>query len=190
MEFKKIIIILTVTIIAIFGLMSGVSYAWYAYSNAETNINGTTIKETPTVIFTQTEFISSTTTMPIYDEDRYTYANKNSFNITFNENLKKYQIGLEIMLTNINMASELKISNYKYELVQNNKVVAKGDFSTLGDSASLIVLPTTIIKPTTYPETYNYELYIWLSEDNTDQNYLMNKGFNAKIKVNSALKRK
>lgn len=190
MEFKKIIIILTVTIIAIFGLMSGVSYAWYAYSNAETNINGTTIKETPTVIFTQTEFISSTTTMPIYDEDRYTYANKNSFNITFNENLKKYQIGLEIMLTNINMASELKIPNYKYELVQNNKVVAKGDFSTLGDSASLIVLPTTIIKPTTYPETYNYELYIWLNEDNTDQNYLMNKGFNAKIKVNSALKRK
>mgnify|MGYP001079424158 FL=1 len=94
------------------------------------------------------------------------------------------------MLTNINMASELKIPNYKYELVQNNKVVAKGDFSTLGDSASLIVLPTTIIKPTTYPETYNYELYIWLSEDNTDQNYLMNKGFNAKIKVNSALKRK
>ena len=101
--------------------MFGVSYGWYAYSNAESKISGTTIKEVPTVIFAQTEYISSSQTMPIYDNDRYNYANKNSFTITINENLKDYQIGIEISLINISMASELKIPNYKYELIQNFK---------------------------------------------------------------------
>ena len=41
----------------------------------------------------------------------------------------------------------------------------------------------------TYPTTYNYELYIWLSDDNTNQNELMNKLFRAKININSATKK-
>ena len=48
----------------------------------------------------------------------------------------------------------------------------------------------TIIEPSNYPQTYNYELYIWLKEDGTNQNNLMNKGFSAKINVSSALKKK
>ena len=71
MEFKKMIIILTITITIIFGITLGISYGWYAYQNAESNVIGSTINEKPTVIFAQTEYIESTTTTPIYDEDRY-----------------------------------------------------------------------------------------------------------------------
>ena len=189
MEFKKVIIILTITITVIIGLMFGVSYGWYAYSNAESDVIGTTIKEKPTVIFTQTEYIKTNQTMPIYDEDRYTYANKNSFNVTIGENLSKYEVGIEILLTNIKISDELKIENYKYELLENKKVISSGNFSNIGENTSIKLMPITIMTPSTYPYTYSYELYIWLSEDETNQNDLMNKEFGAKIDINSAIKK-
>ena len=72
------IILLSVTVSIMLGVLLGVSYGWYAYSNAESTINASTLGEVPTVVFAQTEYISSTQIMPIYDEDRYRYANKNS----------------------------------------------------------------------------------------------------------------
>lgn len=189
MEFKKMIILLSITISIMFGVLLGISYGWYAYSNAESNVKANTIKEIPTVVFSQTEYITSTQNMPIYDEDRYKYANKNSFTVTIGENLKQYQTGLEIILNNINISNELKISNYKYELLENKKVVSSGDFSSIGNETSINLLPMTIVTPPNYPYTYVYELYIWLSEDETNQNNLMNKSFGAKIDVNSAVKK-
>ena len=47
----------------------------------------------------------------------------------------------------------------------------------------------TIMNPENYPYTYAYELYIWLSEDETNQNHLMDKTFGAKIDINSAVKK-
>ena len=31
-------------------------------------------------------------------------------------------------------------------------------------------MPMKIITPTKYPETYTYDFYLWLSEDETNQN--------------------
>ena len=183
------IILLSITVSIMLGVLMGISYGWYAYSNAESNINASTLKEAPTVVFAQTEYITSTQNMPIYDEDRYRYANKNSFTVTLGENLLEYETGLEIILNNINIANELKIKNYKYELLQNKKVISSGDFSAIGNNTSIKLLPMTIMTPDNYPYTYVYELYIWLSEDDTNQNDLMNKSFGAKIDVNSAVKK-
>lgn len=183
------IILLSVTISIMFGLLLGMSYAWYAYSNAETNIKATTKKNAPMIVFAQTEYIRTTQNMPIYDEDRYIYANKNSFTITLGENLKEYETGIEIVLNEINIAEELKTNNYKYELLQNKKVISSGDFSTIGEETSIKLQPMTIIKPENYPYTYAYELYIWLSEDETNQNHLMDKIFGAKIDINSTVKK-
>ncbi|MBQ2872490.1 MAG: hypothetical protein IJE89_00615 [Bacilli bacterium] len=189
MDFKKLIIILSVTVSIMFGVLLGISYGWYAYSNAESNINASTLKTAPTIVFAQTEYIESTQNMPIYDSDRYKYANKNSFTVTLGENLIEYETGLEILLNDINISNELKIENYKYELLQNKKIISSGNFSNLGDIKTIKLLPMTIMKPENYPYTYVYELYIWLSEDETDQNSLMNKTFGAKIDVNSATKK-
>lgn len=183
------IILLSVTVSIMFGVLLGISYGWYAYSNAESTINASTLDEVPTVVFAQTEYITSTQIMPIYDEDRYRYANKNSFTITIGENLQEYETGIEILLDDINISEELKIDNYKYELLQNKQTIIEGTFSNIGELTSIELLPMTVITPTSYPSTYSYELYIWLSEDGTDQNYLMNKNFGAKINVNSAVKK-
>ena len=75
MELKRLLIVLSVTIAIIIGIMFGMSYGWYAYSNAETKAIGSTVKLTPTVIFAQTEFINTNSSMPILDEDRYNYGN-------------------------------------------------------------------------------------------------------------------
>lgn len=189
MEFKKILIVLTITFTIILGIMMGVSYAWYSYSNAESNVSGSTINETPTTIFSQTEYIKSNYTTPIYDEDRYTYANKNSFTITLDKDIQDYELAISIFLSNINMSEELKVPNYKYELLQDGVMVASGDFSNIGTSTTFVLLPTTLLNPNTYPKTYTYELYIWLSEDESNQNYLMDKKFGAKINVNTAMKK-
>ena len=114
MEFKKFIIVLSVTITILIGIMCAVSYGWYAYSNAETVVESTTLKDIPTVIFTQTDHIYSKNTAPIYDQDRYNYAYKNSFMITIGENLKNYETGIEISLKDIMMSKELKIATQPY----------------------------------------------------------------------------
>ena len=183
------IILLSITVSIMFGISLGISYAWYAYENAETDIKVTTKKDVPTIQFMQTEYIESTQNMPIYDEDRYKYANKNSFTVTFNDNLKEYEVALQIILNNIKIADELKIKNYKYELLENKKIISQGDFSAIGEETTIELLPMTIMNPTNYPYTYVYELYIWLSEDETYQNDLMNKNFGAKIDINSAVKK-
>ena len=189
MEFKKIIIVLIITTIVSIGLLFGTSYAWYAYKNAETSVEGKTKEEKPTVIFSQTEYLFMKDIMPIEDEDRYTYANKNSFIITVGENLSDYQTGIEISLKDIIISDELKITDFKYELLQNGITIVNGDFSKIGTNRELIIMPMTELYPISYPETYNYELYIWLSDDKSNQNNLMNKGFRAKINVNSATKK-
>ena len=189
MSFKKSVVVLIITIAIFVGIIFGSSYAWYAYNNAESRVKGTTIKETPTVIFSQTEYVQSKEIMPIKDEDRYNYANKNSFTLTIGENLKDYETAIEISLKDITMSNELKTAGYKYELLQDGVVVATGDFSNLSSSKEMTIMPMTVLHPSSYPMVYNYELYIWLSEDETDQNNLMNKVFSAKINVNSAMKK-
>ena len=189
MEFKKVIFILGIAICLAIGMIFGASYAWYAYSNAETAIGGSTIDETPTVIFSQTEYIASSTSVPIQDEDSYNYANKNSFTVTLNENLQKYHTAIKVVLKDIVMSDELKIATYKFALMENGYVVSSGNFSNLGNNKELEIMPMKVLQPTTFPQTYSYELLIWLSDDGTVQNNLMNKGFRAKISVVSAIKR-
>ena len=190
MEFKRLIIVLCITLIITFSSMLGASYAWYAYENAEISLFGSTIKEAPTVIFSQTEYISSSINTPIYDKDKENFANVNAFTITFGTNLEKYETAISIVLDEIYIDEALKIENYKYELVQNNETIASGNFSGLGTNQEMVLLPNTIMEIANYPETYTYELYIWLSEDGTNQNHLMNKNFSGRIIINSALKKR
>lgn len=189
MEFKKMLILLSFTVSIMFGVLIGISYGWYAYSNAESDIKASTLKTAPAVVFSQTEYIENTKIMPIYDEDKYKYGTKNSFTITLGEELKNYETAIEIILNDINISEELKISNYKYELLQNKIVISSGNFSSIQNQTSIKLLPMTIITSDKYPTTYVYELYIWLSDDDSNQNYLMDKYFGAKININSAVKK-
>lgn len=189
MNTKKNYIILSLAILAIgFGLV-GITFAWYSYSNAESRVNASSLREKPTVVFSQTEYIESSAIMPIKDEDRYNYGTKNSFIVNILENLKKYDIALQINLVDISMSSELKMNDFKYELLENGVIVSSGNFSNL-DSDTIEILPNKTLNVLNYPYAYNYELIIWLSENNGDQNNVMNKNFKARVNVISAVKKR
>ena len=74
--------------------------------------------------------------------------------------------------------------------MENGVSVASGSFADYQNTGNLLVMPSKIIDSDVFPKTYVYDLFIWLSDDGTDQNDLMDKNFSAKVKVNNALKRK
>lgn len=188
MKFGKLILILSLSLFVIFGLMLGISYGWYQYENAESNVDATTIEEIPNVYFDQTEFVKNTVNYPIKDDDIYKFGQANSFDITLSNKLVDYQVGYEISLEDIVIDDELKINSYKYLLLEDDKVIIKGSFSELNEN-KLILKPMNMIVENVLPKTYNYKLYIWLSDDDTNQNNLMRKKFSAKITVSSAVKK-
>lgn len=189
MNTKKNYIVMTLAILAIgFGLI-GVTFAWYSYSNAEGRASGSGISEKPSVVFAQTEYMDVSNIMPIMDEDRYNYGESNSFVVTIPSTLEKYEVSIQINLSDINISSELKSSDFKYELLENNTIISSGNFNSLEDNV-LVLLPNTVLNIPSYPYLYNYKLIIWLSDNELDQNNLMNKEFRAKINVVSAVKKR
>ncbi len=189
MKSNKMFLVFAMLITGVLGIGLGVTYAWYAYDNAKTDVTGRTASENPTVIFSQTDEILYRNILPIYDDDRYNYAGKNSFSVTIGEKLKNYTSGVEISLGNIIISEELKNANFKYELLENNQVIASGDFSNIGNNKKMTLKPMSTLQLTEYPTTINYDLYIWLSENEDNQNNLMNKVFSAKVNVDSAVKK-
>lgn len=189
MNTKRNYIILSLAILAIgFGLV-GITFAWYSYSNAESRVNATGRSDKPSVVFSQTEYIENMAIMPINDEDRYNYGTKNSFIVTVPEKLKNYDISIKINLVDIVMSSKLMINDFKYELLENGIIVSSGNFSNVVDN-TIEIFPNKVLNVISYPTAYNYELIIWLSENNGDQNNIMNENFRAKINVISAVKKR
>ena len=133
MEFKKLLILLSITITVMFGLTLGATYSWYAYSNAESFIGASTIDEAPTVVFAQTEYIASTKIMPIYDEDRYRYATKNSFTMEFVElddrKFEEIEIKVDDTIDLQQLPSKLLNIGYKRE----ETVQQVGEFAIRGE---------------------------------------------------------
>ncbi len=191
MEFKKLIIILSVTILVIVVGILSFSYAWYAFGDAST-----TFKDVKTadpdigIVFSQTPHVNTTTGIPISASDVETKADKNSFSIdTTNDKLKGLQIAIEISLVDIKIANELKTSDFKYELLEKvdneSKKIKEGtgeDFT--GDK--LVLKPMSSIEQ---GKTYSYELRVWLQDSGKSQNELMEKSFSAKLQVSSAIKK-
>ncbi len=189
MNTKKNYIVMSLAILAIGFSLIGVTFAWYSYSNAEGRASGSGISEKPSVVFAGTEYIDVSNIMPILDEDRYNYGERNSFVVTVPATLEKYEISIQINLVDISISDELKIDDMKYELLQNDIIVSSGDFSSLEGNV-LSILPNQIINVPNYPYSYNYRLIIWLSDNDGDQNYLMDKELRAKINVISAVKKR
>ncbi len=190
MGLKKLFIVLSITIGIIFGLMLGSSYAWYAYSNAESTLFGRILSEKPTIIFAQDDSVVFRTNMPILDSDRYLFANITSFNVTFENNFIDYETAMSIYLDDIIIDDELISDSFKYELMENGTTIASGSFMEYQKNGSFILMPSKIIDNQVYPATYVYDLFVWISDDGTNQNNLMGKTFSAKVKVDNAMKRK
>ena len=178
-------LIITLIVITVFALSLSASYAWYTYSGGATDFDSVTSEVDLNVIYAQSQIITTTTSLPIKDEEKEKYADTNIFTVSAPEELYNHQVILTISLINIEIDEELKSQDFKYELLENNEVIAQGSGKDFTENTK--VLKDIIeINPT---QNYTFGLRIWLSETGESQNELMNKSFKAQIQVDSVAKK-
>ena len=185
MNYKKIMIILIITVIVVFAGVMGFSYAWYSLSNASTDFNVTTNNTDIAVTYAQSEYVNIATGVPIEESEVADKAGKSTFSVTAEASLTGYQVAIEIALTNVEIADALKVDDFKLQLVENGQVI-----STV--TGAEITGSTIILKEMSNIEVgvaNNYELRIWLNETGVSQNELMGQTFSGLIKVSSSVRR-
>ena len=185
MSFRKYLLIATILIIITFGLILGASYAWYTVSGGSTDFKSVTTEADLNIIYAQDKIVKTTTGIPINDSLKEKLADANVFTVSSPEELKDYNIIITIYLINIKIDKELQSKSFKYELLQDNQVIASGTGLDLTEKAKTLK-DNIEIDPT---KTYTYTLRVWLSETGESQNDLMNKNFQGQIQVDSIAKR-
>lgn len=185
MEFKKLILILTIAVSAIIISLLGVSYAWYSLSNSSTKFNTTTLDLNLNILYAQSEFINLTTGIPISESDASTKAGISRFTVTPGNELKGYKILSSVEITEINIDSELKTEDFKIQLYENGVKVYDGT----GKNITGTTLTMKELSNMNVGTTYNYELRIWIKDTGVSQNQLMGKSFSGKIKISSSIKK-
>ena len=195
MKFKKIMLVLTLTVSIIFVTVMGATYAYYNITGG--SINATTGDEDTSVsiVFNNSDYINLNTGIPISSNDVYKMASNTTFTLTPNNAIiNDYDISVDIILSNIEIDEELKNSS-----VTGNSQVFNGNFASLMENNYLTIasLSTTeegnnnfYVDPNYNFQNYSCILYIWLEETGENQNYLMGKHFGANIEIYSMMKKR
>ncbi len=204
MKFKKLLLVLTFTISIIFVTVIGATYAYYSTSGG--SIGGTTsnIGNAINVVFNNSDYVDFNTGVPISSSDVETMASKTTFTLTPNNAIiNDYDISADIILSNIDIDNDLKVSDFKYRLecihsVTGNSQIFNGTASSFtGNSYTIASLSTTgsgnnifYIDNNANSQNYNCTLYLWLEDSGVSQNSLMGKHFGANIEVSSMMKKR
>lgn len=184
-EFKKIMLILTITVSILIISLMGVSYAWYSLSNSSTSFNTTTGGQDISIVYAQSEYVNMTTGVPISESDVPTKAGISRFTVTPENNLNGYSVFMSIELSQISIAQELKTSDFKIQLLENGSSI----FNCTGTDINGNSLVMKQLSNITVGTTYTYELRIWINDTGVSQNELMGKSFSGKIKISSSIKK-
>lgn len=195
MKFKHMLFVLTVTTSIIFACMLGSSYAYYTLSNG-TTVTATTgeFDANVSVVFSESEYINLKTGVPINstDVDKYDSASKFTL-IPDATKLQGYDVAVKIAILNITIDTELKISDFKYDLKCNDgsstTTIKSGTGADFTSTELEIGTLSTQNSTFNVSKTYNCALRLWLQETGSNQNALMNKSFSGLIKVNSVYRK-
>lgn len=195
MKFKHMLFVLTVTTSIIFACMLGSSYAYYTLSNG-TTVTATTgeFDANVSVVFSESEYINLKTGVPINstDVDKYDSASKFTL-IPDATKLQGYDVAVKIAISNITIDTELKISDFKYDLKCNDgsstTTIKSGTGADFTSTELEIGTLSTQNSTFNVSKTYNCALRLWLQETGSNQNALMNKSFSGLIKVNSVYRK-
>lgn len=195
MTFKKLLIILTITVTVLMIALLGTSYAWYQFDNAVTNFDNvqTFSKDIDlATVFTNTDNISTTVGVPLTTAQVDEYSSKTLFSITPSSSaIGSMQVAYQISLVDLSVDSKLtETEDLKYSLIEKigdgtATTIASGNF--YGFNSNTLTLKS-MTKITTLDTTYSYEFRIWLQESGGNQNDLMGQKVSGKIKISTALK--
>ena len=195
MKFKHMLFVLTVTTSIIFACMLGSSYAYYTLSNG-TTVTATTgeFDANVSVVFSESEYINLKTGVPINSTDVDKYASASKFTLIPDATkLQGYDVAVKIAISNITIDTELKISDFKYDLKCNDgsstTTIKSGTGADFTSTELEIGTLSTENSTFNVSKTYNCALRLWLQETGSNQNALMNKSFSGLIKVNSVYRK-
>ena len=181
MDFKKTLLVILTFVTCMFALMLASSYAWYSYTNGSTTFDVVTNNEDINVTYQTGMYIDTKTALPITKEEIDEYSEKNKFSIDLNSEDLVGKILVDISLVDIKIDQSLKIENFKYDLLYNGTNINSGNFANL-DNNSLKLGTNINIDSIT---NNDFELRIYILDDGSDQNNLMNKTFSGTIMVNA-----
>lgn len=199
MKFSKFILVLVIASVAVLSLVLGLTYAFYT-SNDGVNTNVTTSNEDPRLVvtFNQSQYINFNVGIPIPDNMVDTQASKSIFTINPDgTKLANKDVAITVSLVNLSIDNELKISDFKYDLICNDGTddielsTGTGEsFTSEVLSNSLLPLGSLSTSTNTFDATKDYTctFRLWLHETGNEQNSLMGKNFSGVLKVSSAYK--
>ena len=195
MKFKHMLFVLTITTSIIFACMLGSSYAYYTLSNG-TTVTATTgeFDANVSVVFSESEYINLKTGVPINSTDVDKYASASKFTLIPDATkLRGYDVAVKIAISNITIDTELKISDFKYDLKCNDgsstTTIKSGTGADFTSTELEIGTLSTQNSTFNVSKTYNCALRLWLQETGSNQNALMNKSFSGLIKVISVYRK-
>lgn len=195
MKFKHMLFVLIITTSIIFACMLGSSYAYYTLSNG-TTVTATTgeFDANVSVVFSESEYINLKTGVPINSTDVDKYASASKFTLIPDATkLQGYDVAVKIAISNITIDTELKISDFKYDLKCNDgsstTTIKSGTGADFTSTELEIGTLSTQNSTFNVSKTYNCALRLWLQETGSNQNALMNKSFSGLIKVNSVYRK-
>ena len=179
---KRKISILITSIVVVILLIVGVSYSYF--SNIKKSDSRTVNAGNLRITYSDENMnsVNLSNIAPIRDTDIKAKANKLEFEVTNTGNNKAY---VDIYLSDIVLARELASLEFKWALYSGEEKVYNGNFRNILNNKQLLMNNTELNKN----ESKIYQLYIWISENDLNQNSIMNKTFSAKILINGNQKK-
>lgn len=179
MSFKKLLVVTSVIIFSMFGLMLATSYAWYSYEGGSTTFDGVTKADDLLISYQNGEYINTSIAVPVSEEQIDMYSEKNNFNIKVTGNDKKEEIKVSVKLIDVEIADELKDADFKIEMYYQGfqRASFSGTQITAGTDINFgsVMLDNDI--------SNQFEIRVYILDDGTDQNVMMNRIFKGKIEV-------
>lgn len=181
LEFKRYLGVISVFILIMVGLSMFTSYAYYSFTNATTAFNTDTTSDIIDIDYGSGKYINISDGVPVVCDDINDSSDvgRNNFSINVKGESNKRDIVVAVKLIDIAMDRELKDESFKYELLYNNRVVSEGNFKDFDDS-ELEVSDSVLLNG---KKNNDFELRLYILDNNESQNDLMNKTFRGTVSV-------
>ena len=180
--------IISIVIIVVFSMMLTTSYAWYSFENASTSFQGMTNNDDIIINYQHGEYINTMIALPISSSDIDEYADKNNFSIEVKNNEKDIDIAVNVSLVDITIDSVLRNANFKVDMYYQGEKWSSAQGNTIGTGGATTLTfknittgKSTIILDNDISNLF--EIRVYLLDDGSNQNTLMNRTFQAKIQV-------
>ncbi len=190
MEFKKLLTILTLTVIILVSCVLGASLAWYSVSGGvNISTTSTATKNAVTVTYADSAWINTTSSVPVSDSNK---GYKKNFTVTVPAG---YESVITINLNELTVGNALKTSstgggNFKIALYEGSTQLATKSGTDL--TGTSVTLATKTYTTTANATAHNYQIRIWVQDTNnydSNQNALMGQAFSGKVNVTSMIRK-